>query len=314
MVAHRDENKSDLREALARHLQNYPNSPIRAVIDSTDIRDRLARFEEADVAAIRGQKSRLGIGKAGLWATMLGTVIGASALIPVYDYVADWAQWLIQGVQALALVFGVFAATICPSPYRWVLARASAEAARADLFRSIIRAGAAVKDLLGPALDCFNDAHTDWQLEYYRDRIAQIQRNLVWLALYRWTAYLLRGLVVLFAAAIFVKLFWPELRVVAQWFDVEEPERWQLGFGVMATALVAFTTARSYMDPSVQSAERFREAADAVEALKREGLRHAKDAASAGNVTEVLAFCEAVQSVLSNEQLRWTYGAESKAA
>jgi hypothetical protein len=240
---------------------------------------------------------------------MLGTVIGASALLPIYNDLDDWARWIVQGIQALALVVGVLAAWVCPSPYRWTLARATAEEARADLFRSIVRAGASARDLLGPTLACFRDAHLDWQLDYYRKRIEDIRRSVVRLAIYRVAAYALRVLVMLFAAAILLNLVWPELRM---WIEIEEPERWQLAFGVMATAIVAFTTARSYFEPGIESAERYQKVARDVEDLKRVDLPRAEAAAAAGNVEAVLDFCEKVQTVFTNEHLAWFYGAGSE--
>jgi hypothetical protein len=236
---------------------------------------------------------------------MLGTVIGASALLPIYNDLDDWARWLVQGFQALALVVGVLAAWVCPSPYKWTLARATAEAARADLFRSIMRAGASAAELLGPTLACFKDAHLDWQLGYYRRRIEDIRRSVVRLTIYNMAAYALRLLVMLFAAVILLNLVWP----VGEWIEIEEPERWQLGFGVMATAILAFTTARSYFEPGIVGVERYQRAVREVEDLKRVDLPRAEAAAATGDVKVVLDFCEKVQSVLSAEHLAWLYGA-----
>jgi hypothetical protein len=306
VVARTDKKQSDLRQALDKHLEKFPDSPIYAVVASPDIQTRLARFDEADAAALVGQSSRLGIGRAGLWATMLGTVIGASALLPIYNDLDDWARWMVQGFQALALVVGVLAAWVCPSPYRWTLARARAEEARADVFRSIVRAGASATELLGPTLACFREAHLDWQLAYYRKRIEAIRRSVVRLTIYNVAAYALRALVLLFAAAILLKLVWPELTMG---IEIEDPERWQLAFGVMATAIVAFTTARSYFEQ--ESAERYQRAARKVEDLKRVDLPRAEAAAAEGHVEVVLDFCEKVQSVLTAEHLAWFYGAGS---
>jgi hypothetical protein len=158
-------------------------------------------------------------------------------------------------------------------------------------------------------LACFTDAHLDWQLGYYRRRIEAIRRSVVRLAIYNMAAYALRALVMLFAAAVLLNLVWPELRM---WIEIDEPERWQLAFGVMATAIVAFTTARSYFEPGMESAERYQRAAREVEDLKHIELPKAEAAAAAGDVEAVLEFCEKVQSVLTAEHLAWFYGAGSE--
>jgi hypothetical protein len=323
MVAHTDEKKkSDLRQVLARHLQKFPKSPIAAVIDSPDIQARLARFDAADHIAVKKQKSHLSIGRAALWATMLGTVAGAIALLPIEKHIVGWPRAVIEGFQAVALLFGFLGSSFCPSSHHWRAARATAEAARADVFRAIVRAGAGARDLLVPALDCFKDAHLDRQLSFFRDRSTQFRRALFWLTPYRLVAYVLRGLVVLFAVLVFVNLaqtlgqYWSFLKTLGewlqtglqQWLQIDEPGRWQLGFGVMATGILAFTTARVFMDRSSENVERYRRAVQEVETLKLVELPKAEAAAAAGNASYVLAFCESVQSVLSSEHQAWLYG------
>ena len=93
-----------------------------------------------------------------------------------------------------------------------------------------------------------------------------------------------------------------------QWLQIDEPGRWQLGFGVMATGILAFTTARVFMDRSSENVERYRRAVQEVETLKRVELPKAEAEAAAGNASYVLAFCESVQSVLSSEHQAWLYG------
>jgi hypothetical protein len=253
---------------------------------------------------------------------MFGTVVGAVALLPVEKQTVGWPRWALEGLQAAALLFGFLASSLCPSSHHWMLARATAEAARADVFRSIVRTAAGAPDLLGPVLACFKDAHLDWQLGFFRERSSEFHRSLGRLALYRLVAYAMRALVVLFAVLAFLNLaptlgqYWPPLKTVGewlqlwlqQWLQVNEPGRWQLGFGVMATGILAFTTARAFMDRSSENAERYRRTASELDALRRVDLPRAEAAAAAGNVTGVLEFCDSVQSVLSTEHQAWLYG------
>jgi hypothetical protein len=322
MPARTHKQKSDLRQALDQHLQRFPDSPIGGVIASPDIESRLARFDEADAAAVKRQRSHFSIGRAALWATMMGTFAGAFALLPVEERLDEWPRFAIEGIQAAALLLGFLASSLCPSSHEWMVARATAEAGRADVFRSIMSAGAGAKDLLGPALACFKDAHLEWQLGFFHKRSGELHRSLGRLALYRVAAYGLRALVVLFALLIFMNLaptlgqYWPPLKAVGEWLQIwlqkwlqiEEPGRWQLGFGVMATGILAFTTARAFMDRSGENVERYRRAAREVEELKRVDLPKAEAAAGAGDVRAVLDFCERVQTVLSAEHLAWVYG------
>jgi hypothetical protein len=315
MVAWTDKRRSDLRQALDLHFTQFPDSPMRAIIAAPDIQDRIVRFDEADAAALKSQRSYLSVGRAALWATMLGTVIGAIALLPIEELMEGWQRNVIGGLQAVALLCGFLAATFCPPSDKWMLARATAEAARADVFRTIVRAGAGPRELLGPALACFRDAHLDWQLAFFRKRSGELHRSLGRLALYRVTAYALRALVGFFAVLIVVNLavtlglLWPQLGMIEEWLQIEEAGRWQLAFGVMASGILAFTTARAFMDRSGENAERYRRVASEVDELKRVELPRAETAAAAGDVEVVLDFCEKVQSVLSAEHLAWLYGA-----
>jgi SMODS and SLOG-associating 2TM effector domain 3 len=318
----RKKKPSDLRAALNQHLARCPGSPIAAVVESADIQSRLAHFDVADETAVKMQKSHLRVGRAHLWVTMFGTVVGAIALLPIEKAIAGGPRMAIEAFQAIALALGFLGSTICPPSHHWRAARALAEAARADVFRAIVRAGAGARDLLVPALDCFKDAHLEWQLTFFQDRSRQFRRTLFWLTPYRLAAYALRGLVVLFALLVFVNIaptlgqYWPVFKTLGewlqawlqQWFQIKEPGRWQLGFGIMATGLLAFTSARDFMDRSRENVERYRRAAKEVKTLKRVELPNAEAAAAAGNVTDVQAFCENVQSVLSNEHQAWLYG------
>jgi len=314
--------RSDLREALDQHLERNPSSPIAAVIASADIQSRLARFDVEDETALKRQKSHLRIGRAHLWATMFGTVLGAIALLPIEETIAGWPRVTIETLQVIALGLGFLGATLCPLPHHWRAARASAEAARADVFRAIVRAGAGARELLVPALACFKDAHLGRQLKFFHDRSGQFSRSLFWLRPYRLLAYVLRMLVVVFAVLAFINLaptlgqYWPPLKDLGewlqawlqQWFQIKEPGRWQLSFGIMATSLLAFTSARDFMDRSRENVERYRLAAKGVEMLKSAELPKAEAAAAAGNVQEVQAFCESVQSILSHEHQAWLFG------
>lgn len=283
-----------------------------SVVADRDISERMARFEEADAIALHRQKPYLVAGRLALAATMIGTVVGAVVLLPVEHLIEGWPRSVIEGVQAVALVLAFIASSISTSAHPWMLARADAEAARADVFRAIMRAGASSKDLLLPALACFRDAHLDWQLGYLRKRSSENKQMQGQIVRYQWFAYGLRGLVAIIAALVIASMLaklgwlWPQLRIPAEW--INQPGRWQLGLGVIATGILSFTTGRSFMDRHRENAERYSLTAKEVGTIRDERLSLAEADAKAGHVPQVLEFCEAVQSALSAEHLAWLAG------
>src|SRR5690349_6176641 len=51
--------KSDLRDALDRDFDKYPDSPLRAAVAERDIAEKVLKFEEADRTALKKQKPYL---------------------------------------------------------------------------------------------------------------------------------------------------------------------------------------------------------------------------------------------------------------
>jgi hypothetical protein len=198
---------------------------------------------------------------------------------------------------------------------RWLRARAAAEVVRGDVFHAIVKAGsiAGARGALAGALACFKDAHLEWQLAYYTQRAAQHRRSAGNTAPYKLLGYLILAAAVVIGAAGVLDLLaglgwrWLPFGTPAQWLGLEEPGRWQLGLGVMSTSILAFASARSFMDQDDRHAVLCELAAERLEGVKRAGLALADAAAGGGDADAVLAFCQRVQGIMSAEHLAWAY-------
>jgi hypothetical protein len=88
---------------------------------------------------------------------------------------------------------------------------------------------------------------------------------------------------------------------------MQETGRWQLGLGVMSTSILAFASARSFMDQDDRHAELCELAAVQLELVKRESLTEADAAAAAGKAGPVVAFCDRIQDIMSAEHRAWAH-------
>jgi hypothetical protein len=317
MAKHSDK-KSDLRQALDLHLRKVPaDAPLRTLLASPEIEDKLREFDAADATAIKEQRSYRRLGRFALRAMMVGALIGALALLPLDKWIIGLPRRAIEVVQALALV-ATFIAVMWSgwrqSVGQWMRSRAEAERLRADVFRALMQQAAAdANRLLSPALACFKDAHLDWQLGYYRKRGREHRRAAGNATPYKIVAYLLTGISVVlgiiglvnFAAELGFSL--PHAASWIRSLAVPNSGRWQLGLGAMASSILAFASARSFMDQDDRNASCYELAAKELERLGGDDLPRAEAAAREGRAGEVLAFCERVQAVLSAEHLAWIF-------
>ena len=306
-----------MRDALGLHLGRLPESaPLRGVVASDAVQKPLALFEKADATAIREQRTYRRFGRLALWSTMAGTVVGALVLLPVDHWIAGWPRLVIQGVQAVALALSLVATLWVgwrQSVGRWLRARAVAEGLRGDVFRAIVQAGAGARDLLAPALACFKEAHLEWQLGYYTRRGAQHRRSAGNTAPYKLLGYLILAVAVCVGVVGFIDLVakfewsWGPVATAAQWFAFEHSGRWQLGLGVMATSILAFANARSFLDQDERHAVLCELAAERLQDIERAEMAEAEAAAASGEADAVVAFCQKVQGIMSAEHLAWAY-------
>ncbi len=303
--------RSDVRKAIEAHLEKVPpGAPIRSIVATADIKFRLNQFDWADSTAVKMQRSYRRSRLLALWATMTASVVGAFTLLPLDQWIAAWPRLVIQVLQAVGLVLA-FAATVWVGMRRsigqWLQSRAVADRMRADVFRAIMRVGAASSETLAPALACFRDAHLDWQLGFYTRKETQTAGST---APYKIVGYVLLAVAVVPGLAGFadvaakLQLQLP-LEAAIQALRMEQPVRWQLGLGAMATSILAFVKMRSFMDLDDRNASFYPIAAAELQRIRATELAAVEAAAARGGLVEVLAFCEAVQTAVDAEHLAW---------
>jgi len=310
--------QSDLRQALDAHLRGLPaDAPLRNVIARPEIEATLVEFDSADVLAVKTQRSYRRLGRVALWAMMIGAIVGALVLLPIDPWLAGWRRRAIEGLQALALVL-TFAAVawiaLRQSILQWMQCRSEAERLRAEVFRAILRAGIDVKELLPAALACFRHAHLDWQLNFFRRRGIQHRKAAGLATPYNVAGYLILAFAVCLGVAGLVSLaadmglaVWPSVKTAIQRLLPHEHARWQLGLGAVASSILAFASARTFMDQDDRNAACYALTAEKLGNLRDRDLRSAEEAADSGRAAEVMAFCEAVQGILDAEHLAWRF-------
>src|SRR5262249_5023454 len=111
--------------------------------------------------------------------------------------------------------------------------------------------------------------------------------------------------VINFAEEIGIRI--PYLTAAVQAYTLPESGRWQTGLGAMASSILAFASARTFMDQDDRNASCYELAAEELDRIKMDDLGNAEAAAKAGKVADVMTFCEKVQAVLSAEHSSWTF-------
>jgi hypothetical protein len=308
---------SDLRQALQLHLAKLaPDAPVRGAIAAPDVEDRIAKFDAADAIALREQSAYRRLGRFGLWAMLTGAIAGALVLLPLETMVPSRTRYAIEALQGVALIVTFVAIgwiSVRKSVGQWMKARALAEGMRADVFRAVMRSGVSVPELLPAALDCFKDAHLDWQLGYFRKRGRQHARAAGNLAPLRVLGYLLSALALVLAGIGLINLAaemgftMGALTGWARRWAITESGRWQLGLGVIGSSVLAFASARTFMDQDERNASCYASVREKLESMERDELPAAEQAARGGKAADVMAFCEKVQTILDAEHLAWSF-------
>jgi hypothetical protein len=316
MAATDRKRSSDLRNALDRHLQTLaPEAPLRGVIASKAVEQRIAEFDRADAIAMRKQRSGRRTRALVLWAGLIGALVPGLVLLPMEEWFPHWSSQvrILSILSVMLTTFAIVWIGLGRSEYHWRRFRAEAESIRGDVFRAIMRAGAATQGLLAPALTCFKKAHLDWQLSYFRrrgDEYAEAANQTIPFRLVGyllWAASALLGLVAVANLAASLGFPLTYLSPALEWLVVPQSERWQMGFSAMASSILAFASARTSVDRDVPNAPYYYLAAAMLSELS-DGISEAEAAAADGRTADVMAYCERVQSILTVEQQTWLSG------
>jgi hypothetical protein len=247
---------------------------------------------------------------------LTGALVGALALLPVDRFIDGNPREAIGAIQGLALILTFLAIWwigLRKSVGQWMQARAKAEKLRAEVFRAIINLGSETRELLHPAFVCFKDAHLDWQLGYFRNRSREHRQAAGNATPYKIVGYVLLSISILlgimgvvnFAAKIGLDI--PYLTEGVRALTVSSAARWQAGLGAMASSILAFASARSFMDQDDRNASSYELALEELERIKKRELSTVEAAARSGQFADVSAFCERIQAVLSAEHAAWIF-------
>lgn len=317
----RDDQASDWQLRPELHAAALPAEAgaLKRVLERAELKDIVARYRTADAAAVVAQRRYKRIGRLGLYATTIATLVGAFFLLPTEPWLRGTPAAIASTVQVLALVVAFLASRLLAvgSPFdAWMKKRAEAEIARIALFEEVGKADEAARegelDLLPLKLEYFRRYQLEVQRRYYRGRGAQHRaaawRNNRWLSVSLLVTVVSVGIGAI--AALHIAAAWG-MAVPAwllQWFSGlagTPANRLALGLGTIASGLYGLGVARSLMDLDERNASRFLTTAENLDFLTDTGLQPAREAAEAGNADEVLAFIQRVQGQISSEHREW---------
>jgi hypothetical protein len=309
----RSRGKSDLRQAIDSFLATMPpDAPIRAVITSDAIDKELAEFDRADKIALRKQRSYRRAGSLAVSAALAGAIVWAILLLPIENWLPEWWLYVISAMRFVSLVLTFLAIGWIwarGSLGKWMDKRSEAEAIRGRILKHVIEASAHDKGLLSQAMACFESAHLDWQLGFFKSRI-----KLHTEAAHRTDPYKRVANVLSVAAAVFGLVAIANIAegfgytipyVSAALHNISHAHRWEGGLSALAFGVLAFVSARAAMDRSSLVAAFYTLAAADLDRLKTEQLPGARAAAAAGSDKEVLEFAKQVQNALDAEHRVW---------
>jgi hypothetical protein len=300
---------SDLRVAFDLFLATMPpDAPIRAVITSDAIEKELAAFDEADRIALMRQRPNQRANGVAFFFGCVGAILWAILLLPIEAWLPEVSLHALGALRmaCLTVAFLSLGWIRWGGSAKWKEARSAAEEIRGQILRHVIERCAHDKVLLAQALACFKIAHLDWQLGFFKKRIAELneaeRRSKA--APYIWSARALSiaGLVLgLIAVVNIAEAFGYSVPYLSGSPHIPNAHRWEAGLSALASSILAFVGARA---SSLVAALYALVAAD-LDKMNSEQLPKAEAAAAEGNAKEVLQFVKQVQAVMEFEHRVW---------
>ncbi len=317
----RDDAGADWQLRPQEHARTLPPeaAPLKRVLERTELQQVMLRFRTADAAATAAQARYKRMGRTGLYAATIATLVGALFLLPIDAWLMGPAGAVASTAQILALLTAFFAARLLAfaKPFdAWMKQRAEAEIARVGLFDAIAQAkednGAAELPVQPLMLAYFRRYQLDVQRRYYRGRggqhAAAVWRNNRWLSASMWFTVLSLAIAIAAGLHVAASFGMPVPQQLATWSAaIPRPDahRMVLALGVVASGLYGLGVARSLMDLDERNASRYLTTADNLDYLVETGLQQARDAAAAGRAEPVLEFIAQVQGQISTEHQEW---------
>jgi hypothetical protein len=288
-------------------------APLRQLTGSQAFADRLAAYEAADATALQAQGRYKRWGGIALLLATLATSIAAAMLLPVSEWLSPDARHMISVLQADANIISLYIVWLLGKRQtvgRWLTTRAEAERLRGKLFGDLVRASVpaevAASELWPQKLGLFNQAHVAYQQAFFRSAARRHGRAAASLSLPRAMA-MLATMLSIGVGGIDAFGLWPaDPDALASWLQlVDEPARWQLGLGAIASALLAYASARTLMDQDERNAALYAHSLARLEALIGERGEAAAAAAAAGDGATVIDYARAAQTILDADYTAW---------
>jgi hypothetical protein len=307
------------REAIDRALASLPpNAPVRAIVASKDVQDKLTAFEAADSRAKAEQDRYKLWGRRGIGATTFGVVLGALVLLPVDTWLEGAPKVVIGALQTLALAV-TFGATLLITWLRplheWMSSRAEAERLRGKVFDAIVNGkappGADARVLLGQKLDLLMAAHVDDQLGYFKKRSREHRKLASKFSPLRLLGYLLIVCATLLGAAALASELGVRLpgvlKDLVDHLVLRDANRWQLGLATIASGILAHATAQTLMDQDERKAVLYDITAKKLRKLIDRDLANVRDAVAKGEESALERFFADVRSIMEQEHAVWSF-------
>jgi hypothetical protein len=316
-----DDDATDWRLSPDEHARRLPPEAgaLKRVLQRPELNAIIARYLQADAAAVKGQRRYKRIGRLGLYAASIATAVGALFLMPLETWLKGSAAASASAAQMLGLAAAFFASRLLAmaKPFeQWMKNRAEAELARVALFDLVMDIAEEARPgeiaLLPLKLEYFRRYQLDVQRRYYQGRGAEHAA-----AVWRNNRLLRASMLITLASvtigavsALHLAAAWQvplpnQLRALSQDLAGGHTNRLLLGLGVIASALYGLGVARSLMDLDERNASRYLTNAANLAYLTKVDLPAARAAAERGSVEDVRAFVNNVQALITSEHREW---------
>lgn len=312
----REAEKHGQRAAITKALANLPAiAPIRSLVGSQAFEDHLAAYEASNAKAVNAQTAYKRWAGFALVLATFATVLAAGTLLPVSALLPAAADRAVSGFQAaanilsLAVVWWLGRAGAIDA---WLTRRAETERLRGALFADLVAApappGADIKRLWREKLALFNTAHVDYQRTYFKSAAKRHTQAAGGLSVPRALATFAIVLSIVVGAVAALD-GWPTfLQTLAPWLKLaEEPVRWQLGLGTLASALLAYASARTLIHQDERNAALYTHTRTRLDDLVAARGPATEAAASDGDSDAVTAFVNDAQAILDADYTAWQF-------
>lgn len=291
---------------------------LKRVLTSPELTHLIQDFSEKDRHAGEAQRVYKRLAKTSAVASFLSVLIASTLLLPPLTGVPPILITMMAGIQGVLLVVSYVASFVLMyrKPFaRWMHLRAEAETFRIALFDKILAAEHKEPPrpeelpLLPLQLEYFRRHQFDVQRLYYAKRGSQHAAAVRRAGLWRLAGLILVGLAAVpLALNLIDRSALPDVIERAFAFipsRLELAQRLFLCFGLIGGALQGLLASVLLMSQDERNSVRYLDTARNLEDLATRPLAEAREAASAGDRAQVLAFAALLHQEISSEHREW---------